>query len=590
IFSVAVRPDGKRFAAASTLDGNSEIRVYAYEFDPKMSDELKAINQKVASSRSAEEAAKLAAYWKDGVRQVSRALVPTAAYSIAYQPQGDLLVAAGGDGNLRFFQSETGTLTRTVAVAEVETRNQAAGIAARSRREDEVLAAEKFRPGVQVAALSVEPAELRLNQRFDYAQLVVTAKLKSGETLDVTRQARVQFSSPVASASRLGLVSPSRNGRAVMTISAAGRAVRVPVTVAGMEVAPRVDYVRDVQPVLSRLGCTQGTCHGSKDGKNGFKLSLRGYDSIEDTRSLTDDLRSRRVNLASPADSLMLLKATANVPHMGGRVVQPTDAYYQILHAWIGQGAKLNRATPRVTRIRMSPENPTVQREGERQQFRILATYADGRVRDVTREAFVESGNSEVATANRAGVLTALRRGEAPILARFEGQYAATTLTVMGDRSGFVWKQPESYNRVDELAAAKWQRMKILPSDLCGDAEFMRRVYLDLTGLPPTAEAVRQFLADPASTRVKREALVDRLIGSEPFVDYWTNKWADLLQVNRKFLGSEGAVAFRQWIREQVAKNTPYDQFAREILTANGSNREHPAASYYKVLREPTAI
>ena len=158
----------------------------------------------------------------------------------------------------------------------------------------------------------------------------------------------------------------------------------------------------------------------------------------------------------------------------------------------------------------------------------------------MTREAFVESGNTEVVSANRSGLMTSLRRGEAPLLARFEGAYAATTLTVMGDRTGFAWEQPPTYGRIDELVAAKWQRMKIKPSGLCTDAEFLRRVYLDLTGLPPTADDVRAFLADTRETRVKRDELVDRLIGSKEYVEYWTNKWADLLQVNRKFLGRRG--------------------------------------------------
>ena len=157
----------------------------------------------------------------------------------------------------------------------------------------------------------------------------------------------------------------------------------------------------------------------------------------------------------------------------------------------------------------------------------------------------------------------------------------------MGDRTGFVWTEPPTYGKIDELVAAKWKRMKILPSGLCTDAEFIRRVYLDLTGLPPTAEDVRKFLADTRDSRVKRDELVDRLIGSPDFVDYWTNKWADLLQVNRKFLGVEGSVAFRNWIRAQVAANTPYDKFVRTILTATGSNRENPAAAYFKILREP---
>ena len=208
-----------------------------------------------------------------------------------------------------------------------------------------------------------------------------------------------------------------------------------------------------------------------------------------------------------------------------------------------------------MTKIEVFPVDPVVQRIGTKQQLRVLATYARGEVRDVTREAFLESANAEVAVAGRAGLITAVRRGEAPILARFEGSYASTTMTVMGDRSGFVWTDPPTFSKIDELVAAKWKRMKILPSGLCNDADFIRRVYLDLTGLPPTADDVRKFLADQRDSRVKRDELVDRLIGSPDFVDYWTNKWADLLQVNRKFLGVEGSVAFRNWIRAQVAAN-----------------------------------
>ncbi len=241
-----------------------------------------------------------------------------------------------------------------------------------------------------------------------------------------------------------------------------------------------------------------------------------------------------------------------------------------------------------MAKIDIFPKDPAIDAIGDAQQMRVVATYADASTRDVTREAFIESGNTEVATADRQGVLTALRRGEAPVLARCEGAYAATTLTVMGDRSGFVWQPPETWGRIDELVAAKWQRMKILPSELCGDAEFLRRVHLDLIGLPPTVADVRAFLDDRRDTRGKRDAAIDRLIGSDDFVEHWTNKWADLLQVNRRHLGAEGAAALRSWIRGQVAANTAYDGFVEKIVTASGSNRENPPASYFKILREPT--
>ena len=204
----------------------------------------------------------------------------------------------------------------------------------------------------------------------------------------------------------------------------------------------------------------------------------------------------------------------------------------------------------------------------------------------------MESGNTDVlkTVPEQPGLLEALRRGEAAALVRYEGNYAATTLTVMGDRTGFTWEEPPANNRIDELVAAKLKRTKTLPSRIADDYEFVRRVYLDLTGLPPTPEQIQAFVDDARDSRTKRDALVTQLIGSDDYIEYWTNKWADLLMVNRKFLGLEGATAMRNWIRGQLAKNTPYDQFVREILTATGSTKDNPAASYFKALRTPQAL
>jgi hypothetical protein len=280
------------------------------------------------------------------------------------------------------------------------------------------------------------------------------------------------------------------------------------------------------------------------------------------------------------------------VPHQGGQVLKPGSAYYEQLRAWIADGAHLNLTSPRVTRLEIMPTNPVVETIGARQQIRVVAVYADGTRRDVTREAFVESGNTDVVKTvpDQPGLLEALRRGEAAALVRYEGNYAATTLTVMGDRNGFTWEQPPANNRIDELVAAKLQRTKTLPAPLTDDHEFVRRVHLDLTGLPPTPEQLHEFVDDPRDTRTKRDALVSQLIGSDDYIEYWTNKWADLLMVNRKFLALEGAVAMRQWIRGELANNTPYDEFVRKILTATGSTKENPAASYFKILRTPQAL
>jgi hypothetical protein len=447
--------------------------------------------------------------------------------------------------------------------------------------------AEALPRGATVVGLDVQPATVRLAGRYDTMQLLVTARLASGDTADATRLAGYKSPS-LAQVTTNGQVRPLKNGKGTLVITLAGQSVKVPVEVKEFAAEQAVDFIRDVNPVLSRLGCNAGTCHGAKDGKVGFKLSLRGYDPLFDVRSLVDDLAGRRINFASPDDSLMLLKATAAVPHEGGQRTKAGEKYYEILRAWIASGAKLDPDSPRVARIEVFPKNPVVQDIGGRQQVRILATFADGKVRDVTAEAFVESGNVDVVSADEGGLLRTLRRGEAPVLARYEGAYAATTVTVMGDRSGFVWQEPPVNNRVDELVAAKWKRLKILPSGLCSDEDFIRRVYLDLTGLPPSGAEVIQFLADRRDVKLKREQLIDRLIGTPDYVDHWANKWADLLQVNRKFLGTEGSEMFRDWIRKEIETNTPYDQFVKKILTATGSNKENPAAAYFKVLRTPT--
>ncbi len=452
---------------------------------------------------------------------------------------------------------------------------------------------EKLPDAAEVVSLSVEPAAISLARPTDYVQVLVTAKLKSGDTVDVTRAAKLGIPGGAAVANELGMVTPGHDGTGELSAVFGQVSAKAAVAVKGVGAAPapeqvgEMDYVRDVMPIMSKMGCNSGTCHGSKEGRNGFKLSLRGYDPVYDIRALTDDLAGRRVNVAFPDSSVMLLKPTAAVPHEGGQVMKVGDKYYNMLRSWIAAGAQVKHDAPRVTGIEVLPKDPVVQMIGAKQQMRVVATYAGGVKRDVTAEAYVESGNIDVARHDKKALITTLRRGEAPVLARFEGAYAATTVTVMGDRTGFVWQAPPANNEIDKFVAAKLERTKTAATGLCTDLEFIRRIYLDLTGLPPTPDQVRGFIADARDSRWKRDILIDSLIGSEGNIEHWTSKWADLLQVNSKFLGREGADAFRKWIRTEVAANTPYDQFARKVLTATGSNKENPAASYFKILRTP---
>ncbi len=587
VFSVGYSRDGNRFAAGSSFDGRGEVVVYGAIMS-KMPTNIVAMQKKPLAQQTAEEKTAIAKFQSENAQLIAKVAVTNSGiYAIAFNPDGKTVAAGGSDGKIRLINAETGEVTKefTPVTLVAKTAANAANLAPFTDTTLK-LDPETLPKDAKVTAIEVLPTAITLTGRNDYSQLLVTAKLASGDTVDISRMAQFSLSAKNADVSVNGLVRPLKDGAAQLEISFSGKTITVPVTVSSTAIESAADFVRDVNPILSKLGCNQGTCHGSKDGRNGFKLSLRGYDPIYDVRAFTDDLASRRVNLASPDDSLMLLKATGAVPHMGGQLMKPGDKYYSIVHNWIANGAKLDLTTPRVTSIEIFPKNPVVQQIGSKQQIRAIASYADGRKRDVSAEAFFESGNMDIIKTEN-GIVTVLRRGEAPVLVRFEGAYAATTITAMGDRTGFVWKQPPSNGKIDELVAAKWQRMKILPADLCSEDEFLRRAYLDLTGLPPTADEVRAFLADTRESRAKRDAIIDKLVGSETYIEHWANKWADLLQVNSKFLGTEGAVAFRKWIRDEVAQNTPYDQFAKKILTATGSNKEQPQAAYYKILRTP---
>ncbi|QDT52690.1 WD domain, G-beta repeat [Caulifigura coniformis] len=593
IFGVDYSADGKQITVCSSLDGKGWVYTYSADFDDVLPDEIKAIVQKVASSQSADEKKKLEEFVTKDVALLNKVELPSSIYAVSVSPDGKFVAAAGAEGILRKIDAASGAVLSETPVVDVSPSAVAALPATPSASESAPVpsAPEPTPPSMTITRLHTQPESISLAGPYSYNQLLVFAELASGDQVDVTRLASYE---PAGGAnvrvSKTGLVKPQGNSTGTLKISALGQSVDIPVTVESYEASKPLSFIEDVNPVLSKVGCNAGTCHGSKDGKDGFKLSLRGYDAIFDIRSLTDDHASRRVNTASPDDSLMLLKATGAVPHVGGQLFKPGDEYYRIVRTWIAEGARVDLSHAKPTRIDVYPNNPVVQTIGSRQQVRVVATWPDGHQRDVSRECFIESGNGDVAATTSAGLITVLRRGEAPILARYEGAYAATTVTAMGERGGFAWVDPPTWGEVDRLVAEKWKRVKVLPSDLCTDHEFIRRLYLDLTGLPPSADEVRKFVDDGRDTRVKRNELIDKLIGSEEFIVFWTNKWADMLQVNGKFLAREGATAFRQWIREEVASNTPYDQFAYKVLTASGSNKDNPAASYYKILRDPEMI
>jgi hypothetical protein len=455
------------------------------------------------------------------------------------------------------------------------------------------LGGETRRTGAPPArtALEVTPARVVISDRREVRRILVSSLEPDGSRVDRTAQAKFSTSSPAIRIDASGVIEPLADGVAVVTVDSGGHTASCEVTVQGVSRSRPVGFVKDVMPVLERAGCSSGPCHGGAKGKNGFKLSLRGYDPAFDYAALVDDLFGRRFNRADPAQSLMLLKPTMAVAHGGGQRFAPGSRYYNVLLDWIREGVQFtDRESGVVTRLDVTPGEVFMKKPGLTQQMLVIARYRDGSERDVTSEANFVSGNPSVTEVNDSGLVKMLRQGEATVQVRYQGQYVRVGCTALPDRAGFQWTPPVEHNYIDRLVDRKLERIRVLPAPLAGDAEFIRRVSLDLTGQVPRAEDVRAFLADPAESRVKRGRLIDRLLASGDYADHWALKWGDLLFCNRRFLGEKGLWAYRGWIRQSIASNKPYDQFVREIVTASGSTYSNPAANFFRATRDSKAM
>jgi hypothetical protein len=353
---------------------------------------------------------------------------------------------------------------------------------------------------------------------------------------------------------------------------------------------PPISFRNHVVPVLTKLGCNSGACHGAAAGKNGFSLTLRGYDPAADYDAITRQAGGRRVNKIEPARSLLLLKPTEVVPHMGGRKFEAGSPAYEVLARWVASGMPAPaESDPRVVGLDVTPEDATLT-PGAVTPLRVRARFSNGTSEDVTAWSKFGSADETVAQVDEQGRVTVKAPGETAISVSFLTGVAMTRV-----RAPFGSEVPEAvfasaarHNRIDDLVLAKLRQMRIPPSGLAGDAVFIRRAYLDAAGILPTRAEVEAFLADRAPD--KRERLVDALLRRPEYVDYWTYKWSDLLLVSSRSLSRNNVRAFYGWIREQVAANTPWDRFVVELTTASGRTDEHGAANYFLIHRNPTDI
>ncbi len=436
-------------------------------------------------------------------------------------------------------------------------------------------------------SLRVDPAAVTLQGGRASQQLVVTANADASSVRDVTDQAAVVSSDPNVARIEGTRVFPVANGTATLTVTHGGVTATATVTVTGIEATPPISFNHETLAALTKAGCNMGACHGSPSGKGGFRLSLRGYDPPLDLLTLRTEYQGRRTNIMAPDESLLLRKPLMEVAHAGGRRLRRGDAVHTVLRQWIAEGLQTSPATEAtLDRIEVYPRKRVFQAEGVRQQIIVTGFFSDGSTRDLTSLTVFSSSSETVASVDEHGLVTKSGRGETAILARYLDKMETTYLTFLENVEGFAWNEPEAENFIDRLANEKLRQLQIPPAALCSDDEFLRRVTLDLAGRLPTVEETSAFLQD--STPEKRTLLVDRLLASADHAAFWSLKWADVLRVNSNKLKSPGVHKFLRWIYTGVLNDQPLDQFARELLTAQGSVFETPAANYWRASRDPT--
>jgi hypothetical protein len=433
------------------------------------------------------------------------------------------------------------------------------------------------------ATLHVSPANITINNSEGTQQILVRATTTSA---DLTRLATYEVLEPkIAAVDTAGLVQAKAEGRTVIVVRHGKDEARVPVEMSGLKTPAPVSFASQVMPILSKAGCNGGGCHGKAEGKNGFRLSIFGFDPSADYESLMLESRGRRVFPAAPDSSLLLLKATGQVAHGGGRRMATDSLHYRRLRRWIAEGAPgpANQGGSEIQSIEVEPREQILTFDGI-QQLRVSAIDADGKKQCVTLDAQYDSNAPTIARVDGRGTVRGSDvPGQAAILVRYLGHVTVCRVTI--PRMGPPFARPPEANFIDRLAWDNLTRLGIPPAELADDATFLRRVYLDTIGTLPTAAEARAFLLDKRADR--RALLIDQLLERPEYADYWAMKWSDILRVDRDATTPAGAVAVTRWLRKQFAENRPYDEFVRGIVTARGPVADEGPMAIYKSIVTP---
>ncbi|MCA9137431.1 MAG: DUF1549 domain-containing protein [Planctomycetales bacterium] len=439
-------------------------------------------------------------------------------------------------------------------------------------------------------SIRVYPPNVDLSSARDLQSVIVQSVFADGITEDVTDEATFTLADASFARMENNVVLPTVDGTTELKVQFAGHEVVLPVVVKNATVTPPISFKLDVMPVFMRAGCNTGSCHGAARGKDGFMLSLFGYDPDGDHFRLTRQFPGRRINLAIPEESLLIQKAIGAVPHTGGKLFDRDSEYAETLLKWHQIGAPNDPGeVPRVTKVEVFPESAVLNGQDATQRVTARAHYSDGTDRDVTSLAAFLSNNDNSAPISADGTVTAANGGEAFIMARFETHTVGSHFIVLPKDVQFQWNGAEDLNYVDEHIHAKLRKLRINPSPICSDEEFLRRATLDIIGALPTPEEYERFIADADPS--KREKLVDELLDRKEFVELWVMKWAELLMIRTtQQIAYKPMLRYYNWLQERLANEVPIDKMVQELLGASGGTFENAATNYYQMETDPLKV
>ncbi len=439
------------------------------------------------------------------------------------------------------------------------------------------------------ADLSILPEKISLNGPEARQHFLVLEKDGEEFSGEVPAQSLSVKDEAVATIEN-GVVVPKGNGVTTLIARTEKGEVSVPIEVNGFDAKFTWSFRHHVLPVISKEGCNAGACHGALAGKGGFRLSLRGYDPPKDFYTIARETGGRRIESADPARSLLITKPTMATPHKGGKRMDPRSRDYRILAEWITAGAKApSEEDVVVDRIEVLPEISNL-KPGDKQKILVTAFYDDGSTQDATQWAKFTSADETVATVDDDGNVEVIGYGVGSITAWFSSKVKLARIVspFPNQIPDEVYTQAEKQSFIDELVLQQLQSLNLKPSRRTTDNEFVRRAFLDTIGMVPSSEEVTKFLADKDPK--KRDKLIDHLLTREEFTDYWAYRWSDVFLVNGGLLRPDAVKSYYEWVRTSVEKNTPWDQMAREIITAKGGSIENGATNFYAVHQDPETM